>query len=198
MDAKADNGEDSVDEAGLGARLREIRKLNGLRLKDVAAGAKCSESLLSKIENGAVSPSINTLHRVARALGTTIGELFAEPDHGAPFVLKRGKRPTLVRHPLRGGDGITLESLTPFEIGGLLQAQIHALEPGGASDGQIQHEGEELGYVLEGTLELTVDGQRAVLGPGDSFFFASQRPHGYRNGGDTVCRVVWVNSPPTY
>ena len=186
------------EEAQMGARLRRLRRIAGLRLKDVAVQAECSESMLSKIETGQVSPSINTLHRIARALGTSIGELFAEPDHGAPFVARAGRRPTLVRHPLRHGDGITLESLTPFEIGGRLQGQIHVIEPGGASDGMIRHEGEEVGYVIEGSLELTVDDQRAVLHAGDSFFFSSQRPHGYRNAGAGRVRIVWVNSPPTY
>jgi hypothetical protein len=37
-----------------------------------------------------------------------------------------------------------------------------------------------------------------VLAAGDSFFFDSSRPHGYRNVGETVARIVWVNSPPTY
>lgn len=186
------------DEVGVGMRLREMRRAAHLRLKDVAALAHCSESMLSKIENGNVSPSINTLHRITRALGTSIGDLFAAPDSGAPFVLRQGRRPTLVSHPLRSGDGIVLESLTPFEIDGLLQAQLHIVEPGGASDGLISHDGEEMGYVLDGSLELTVDDHRAILGPGDSFFFSSKRPHGYRNAGETRVRVVWVNSPPTY
>lgn len=191
-------GETDGDHVVVGTRLRELRRARHLRLKDVAAAADCSESMLSKIENGNVSPSINTLHRITRALGTTIGALFSAPDAEAPFVLRKGRRPTLVRHPLRSGDGIALESLTPFEIGGRLQAQLHVVEPGGASDGLISHEGEEMGFVLEGSLGLTVDEHYAVLGPGDSFFFSSQRPHGYRNAGDTVLRVVWVNSPPTY
>jgi quercetin dioxygenase-like cupin family protein len=72
------------------------------------------------------------------------------------------------------------------------------VEPGGASDGKISHEGEELGYVIEGHLELTVDDHHAILGPGDSFFFSSQRPHGYRNAGNTTVKIIWVNSPPTF
>ena len=198
MDAETDEAAVEEDEVGVGVRLREMRHAARLRLKDVAERAGCSESMLSKIENGNVSPSINTLHRITRALGTSIGDLFAKPDQSAPFVLKNGRRPVLARNAMRGGDGITLESLTPFEIGGVLQAQLHIVAPGGASDGMISHEGEEVGYVLEGTLELVVDGHRATLGPGDSFFFASKRPHGYRNVGDAEARIIWVNSPPTY
>lgn len=189
---------ESEDELDVGARLRALRLRAGWRLKDVAERAGCSESMLSKIETGHVSPSINMLHRITRILGTNIGNLFAPIDHAAPFVQRAGRRPTLARNALRHGEGITLESLTPFEIGGALQAQLHVIEPGGASDGLIQHEGEEVGYVVEGILELTVDNQTAVLHAGDSFFFASHRPHGYRNPGTVVAKVVWVNSPPTY
>ena len=196
MAAGADEVEDQA--VALGARLRELRRARNMRLKDVAHEASCSESMLSKIETGNVSPSINTLHRITTALGTTIGALFTPVDDGAPFVMRKGRRPTLVRHPLRSGDGIALESLTPFEIGGLLQAQVHVIEPGGASDGMISHEGEEVGYLIEGHVELTVEGHVARLAPGDSFFFASRRPHGYRNVGDTLARIVWVNSPATY
>lgn len=193
--SSADGMEDAPD---VGARLRAIRRRTGLRLKDVAARAGCSESMLSKIETGHVSPSINMLHRICRILGTNIGTLFASADDSPPFVQRAGRRPTLAGDALRKGEGIALESLTPFEIHGHLQAQIHVVEPGGSSDGLISHEGEEVGYVLEGTIELVVDDRRALLSAGDSFFFASDRPHGYRNPGTSVARILWVNAPPTY
>lgn len=185
-------------EPEIGIRLRQLRRAAGMRLRDVAGGAGCSESMLSKIETGQVSPSINMLHRITRMLGVNIATLFTPPDHSSPFVQRFGRRPTLMATALRKGNGIALESLTPYEIHGHLQGQLHIVEAGGASDGVISHEGEETGYVVEGRLDLTVDGQTVRLGPGDSFFFDSRRPHGYSNPGPEVARVVWVNSPPTY
>lgn len=187
-----------ADELAVGQRLRQLRRAAGMRLRDVAEGAQCSESMLSKIETGHVSPSINMLHRITRILKVNMATLFEPTDHAAPFVQRQGRRPTILGTSLRHGDGISLESLTPYEIRGHLQAQLHVIAPGGASDGLIQHEGEEVGYVVEGTVELTVDGQTVSLGRGDSFFFDSRRPHGYRNPGDSLAKVVWVNSPPTY
>jgi uncharacterized cupin superfamily protein len=55
-----------------------------------------------------------------------------------------------------------------------------------------------VGYVLEGRLELSIDGASHLLGPGDSFSFPSHLAHTYRNPGDTVTRVVWINTPPTF
>lgn len=183
----------------VGARLRQFRRASGLRLRDVADAAGCSESMLSKLENGQVSPSINMLHRITRALGVNISSLFAPIEHATPFVQRQGARPVLSGGDApRTGPGLALEALTPHEIHGHLQGHLHVLAPGASSDGEIAHEGEEVGYIVEGQLELTVAGKTAHLGPGDSFFFDSARPHAYRNPGTTVTRVVWVNSPPTY
>ena len=200
------SGEEETLEAGserragaaLGLRVKFLRRARGFRLRDVADEAGCSESMLSKIENGQSSPSINMLHRIARVLGTTLGELFNDFDGKKLHVMRRGTRPAVAEYGPRRGPGIKVESLTPFAIRGLLQGQLHIIEIGGASDGAIEHEGEEVGYVVEGRLELTVDGETVILEPGDSFFFDSARPHSYRNAGDRVARVLWVNSPPTY
>jgi quercetin dioxygenase-like cupin family protein len=68
--------------------------------------------------------------------------------------------------------------------------------PGGGSSGALRHAGEETGYVLEGMIELTVDGERATLCAGSSFFFRSLLPHSYRNIGPSSARILWVNTPP--
>ncbi len=189
---------EEMDDLDVGNRLKQFRRSAGLRLRDVADAAGCSESMLSKVENGQVSPSINMLHRLTKALGVTISSLFVTVEPETPFVQRGGHRPILGVNALRKGEGLTLESLTPHEIHGHLQAQLHTLAPGASSDGAISHVGEEVGYVIEGALELTVSDKTALLRAGDSFFFDSARPHQFRNPGSSVTRVVWVNSPPTY
>ncbi len=51
------------------------RKLLRRRLRDLADEAGCSESLLSRIENGLVVPSLSTLHRISKALGVNVAVL---------------------------------------------------------------------------------------------------------------------------
>jgi len=60
------------------------------------------------------------------------------------------------------------------------------------------HEGEEVGLVLSGELELTVEGKVFLVSAESSFFLQSHRPHAYRAVGDVECRVVWINTPPTF
>jgi len=165
-----------------------------LTLDQVAARAGCSESMLCKIETGKVNPSITLLRRLAQALSINISALFDEPD----VVQREGQRPRLNGGNLRHGDGVVLERVIPHAPGVALQADIHEIAPDGASDGLASHQGEAIGYVLDGLIELVVEDQRWQLGPDDSFHFRSERPHGYRNIGGTIARILWVNTPTTF
>jgi transcriptional regulator with XRE-family HTH domain len=175
----------------LGARIRHARRVAHLTMTQLAAKAGCSESLISKIENGQATPSVAMLHRIAAALDSNIAVLMEDGPVETP-VMRQGERPVIA------AGGVALERLTLPKRGGLLQANIHIVQPGGASEGQIVHAGEEVGYVLEGELELTLGEERFECRAGDSFTFSSQLPHGYRNVGDAVARVLWVNTPATF
>jgi transcriptional regulator with XRE-family HTH domain len=190
----------NFDELQIGAKLRHARRIRGLRLKELAALVGCSESMLSKVENEQVRPSLKTLHRLASELDTSIGALFGGSSHEGGVVMRKAERPSIATKSVgrQGSAGVRLECLLPDPVDKLLYASIHVVEPGGGSEGSIEHQGEEVGYVLEGEFELVVDGQTYRLQQGDSFFFRSNLPHGYRNPGSTQTRVVWVNTPSTF
>lgn len=177
----------------LGVRIRHARRVVHLTMTQVAAKAACSESLISKIENGQATPSLAMLHRIAVALDTNIAALTAEDAPLDNPVLLQGKRPVI-----QTGGGIALERLVLAKRGGLLQANIHIVQPGGETDGQIVHAGEEVGYLLEGRIELRLGDERHLIQAGDAFTFLSQIPHGYRNTGSTVAKILWVNTPATF
>ncbi len=182
----------------IGVKLRHARLVRGLRMSDVARRVGCSESLISKLEHDKAKPSFVMLHKLVAALETNVAYLFADTGESAGPVARAGERPVITTDPLRNAPGIRLERLIPYAEGHLLQANVHIIDPGSGSDGEIEHDGEEVGYVLEGALELTVDGQLHSLSAGDSFVFRSDLKHGYRNPGDTTTRVLWVNTPPTF
>ena len=182
----------------LGLRLRHARLARRLRLKDVAAKVPCSESLISKIERNRAAPSLRMLHRLAAVLETSIAGLLAPAPVGDEVVRRVGERPVIRLDSTVSGAHILLERLIPHRPGVLLEANIHAVEPGAESDGAIEHEGEEIGFVLEGRLQLWVDNDSYMLGPGDAFHFQSHRKHRYRNPGNALTRILWVNTPPTF
>lgn len=183
---------------GIGSRLRHARLTKRLRLVDIAEQVGCSESMLSKIECGKAIPSLGMLHRVAAALDTSIAELFNAAE-GQEFVIYRaGERPSVTIDPRQSGSGIRLERLVPYSAERALEGNIHVVMPGAVFGGAIKHAGEEVGYVVSGSLELTVGERVTHLEPGDSFFFRSDLPHSYRNLGETPAVVVWINTPPTF
>lgn len=184
--------------ARMGATLRHMRKLQGKTLRSIAERVGCSVSMLSKIELGRATPSLDLLAKLAEEMGTSIAELFGKEGHRAVAIYGSGERPTIDLGEGAGREGgqSTLERLIPYEHGRQLNANLHVVPPGGGSAGTLSHTGEEVGYVIDGFIELTIDGQASLLGPGASFFFSSVLPHSYRNIGREVARIVWVNSPP--
>jgi quercetin dioxygenase-like cupin family protein/DNA-binding XRE family transcriptional regulator len=182
----------------IGKRLRAYRKLKRLRLHELAVAAGCSESLVSRIENGLVMPSLSSLHRLSRALGVNVANLLEPPCESAFIVFAPGQRPTTSVGRVPEGDGSSAECLMPYAENRLLEGLLVSLPPGGPVCGPFSHEGEEVGFVLHGVLELTVDGVVRRVPAEHSFFFISNLVHTYRNGGETLCRVLWVNTPPTF
>jgi transcriptional regulator with XRE-family HTH domain len=198
MKKPAKSGDDNADALRLGVRLKLARQIRGMTLKAVAIGAGCSESLLSKIENGKASPSLPMLHKLVQVLETNIGWMFEEVDGEEGIVFRAGTRPLIALDPLRRGEGISLERVIPYSAGHMLQCNIHHIDADGASAGPIQHAGEEVGYILAGDVELVVEDQTFRLSVGDSFVFRSELPHHYRNIGAVRASIFWVNTPPTF
>lgn len=193
----SENSGREISNATLGERLRHARRLHKLTLKSVAETIGCSESMLSKVETGRVAPSLQMLARLAEVLGTTIAALFNEEQGMSVTVYHPGERQVLGLGSKRDhADYTVLERLIPYAEGRLLNANLHVVPPGGGSNGTLSHRGEEVGFVVEGFVELTVDGKQILLGAGSSFFFSSSLPHSYRNIGSSVARIVWCNSPP--
>jgi transcriptional regulator with XRE-family HTH domain len=189
--------EPAADELSLGQRLRHIRRLKGLRLRQLAEAIACSESMLSKIETDRASPSLQLLHRLAEELGTTVQALFSDTEGQTLTVYREGERPILkLQNRSDGRPQTSLERLIPHAEGRTLNANVHVVPPGCGSSGLLRHRGEEVGYVLVGRIELVVDGVTAVVDAGGSFFFQSSLPHSYRNIGASTARIMWVNSPP--
>jgi transcriptional regulator with XRE-family HTH domain len=184
----------------IGAHIKHARRNRRQSLRQVADVVGCTESFLSKVENDKVRPSLTMLHKIVVALGISVAKLFSEKrDDTSPVtVLKSGTRLTLATGQIRNGKGISLESLLPVSSTVLLEANIHHVASGGSSRGFIRHQGEEMGFVLEGELELTVAKKTFSVKKGDSFFFQSHLPHGYRNPGPVTAKILWVNTPQSF
>lgn len=184
-----------------GPRLKHARLVKGYTLRQLAAEVKCSESMISKLENGRLDPSISLLHRLASALGTSIAELFMEDGEnataGGVTVFRADRRTGINVDPGLEENGSRFGRILPIHRTGLLQANILSIPPGAHSQSLVSHAGEEFGYLISGELEVIVAQTSHFIKEGDVIYFSSSQEHGYRNTGEEHAEVLWVNTPPT-
>ncbi len=167
-------------------------------MRDLAAKVGCDESMISKIEAGRVVPSLVMLNKIVVALDRDMSSFFGLEIDTHKLVQKPEDRLKVGGDALRGGHGVTYERLVPLAAGNLLEANVHVVEPGGAKTDPISHQGEAVGYLIAGEIELVIDGSTYRMTAGDSFFFKAHLPNSYRNLGTTEARIVWVNTPQVH
>lgn len=186
------DGQHSTDIA-VGSRVRQLRKVRGHSIKELALRSGLSVGFLSQIERGLSSASVRALAKIAEALQVSIADVF--PTEATGDDQQRVVASVKERKRIELADtGAVKELVTPFTQTPHLDIFILTLEPGGGSgDEAYAHSGEEAGFVMEGGIELVVDGKKYILGEGDSFRFNSNRPHQFRNAGDKPARALWVN-----
>jgi transcriptional regulator with XRE-family HTH domain len=182
----------------IGARVKHARLLAGIRMRELALKVGCAESMVSKIESGRVAPSLQMLQRLVAALDRDMASFFGSDLSSPGLILRAGQRPLVSTDPLRKGPGVAYERLVPFAAGNLLECNIHVVEPAGHKQDLITHQGETMGYVIEGQIELIIDTTSYTLSTGDSFFFKNHLTNSYRNVGAAKARVLWVNTPQVH
>jgi transcriptional regulator with XRE-family HTH domain len=180
MDAKGDVAPPSRFELELiervGARVRTERLQRRLTLQDVANRCGLSVGMLSKVENGQISPSLRTLGQLSRALETPVTVFFRDLDeeHDASFV-KAGQGIS-VSGPEEVGHRYELLT-APFQQRRGIEAWLVEL-PEGAVSPLFQGGGSELMYMLTGRVEWRYGRKKFCLEPGDALLLDGLVPHG--------------------
>lgn len=167
-------------EQAIGHEVRILRKKAGLTVSDLAAATGLSVGMLSKIENGNISPSLTTLQALARALGVPLTTLFErfEERRGAVFV-KGGEGVEIDRRGTRAGHQYKLLGKIAATSSGV-EVEPYLITLSTASDTfpTFQHEGLEFLYMLEGEVVYRHGDELFPMQPGDSLYFDSDAPHG--------------------
>jgi len=178
----------------IGTRLREVREANGLSQRALAKSTGISNATISLIESSKLNPSVAVLKRILDGIPMHLSAFFAEePGETAPVIYRSSDLVEI------GGGKISYRQVGQHLAGRGIQILHERYQPG-ADTGKLSltHPGEEGGVVIRGRLEVTVDGQRHVLGAGDAYYFDSSRPHHFRNASKECCEVVSACSPPSF
>jgi transcriptional regulator with XRE-family HTH domain len=170
----------------LGPRIRKRRQGLSMTLQELSNASGVSIGYLSQVERDNAVPTLGTLAQIAAALHVGVDYFIATP-HQADSLTRAAERSRFSV----AGTSIIYEQLGSEFPGHELTSFILHVPPGYASE-TAQHEGEEIIFILEGTVLQMVDGQEFVLNEGDSLHYLGDRPHSWSNTTGKPARILWT------
>ncbi|MBW1615949.1 MAG: cupin domain-containing protein [Deltaproteobacteria bacterium] len=161
----------------IGDKIKSIRNKKKLGLSDVAKSTGFDEKFLEDIENNKVQPQLGTIIKLSKALDSGFSNLISGEGDKLYSIIRKEDQETVTHPAAKGGkQAYIYKSLAPEVKGRSMEAlKIELYKP---SDSEMkEHSGEEFIYVLEGDVELIIDGKTFELNPGDSAYYSSTMPH---------------------
>jgi transcriptional regulator with XRE-family HTH domain len=179
----------------LGARVRALREAMDLSLRELAERCGVSAPMLSQVERGETSPTLQVATRIAAGLELRLSQLLRLDEDGAVTVVRRAQRrkgPSRVK-------GHGYEILSPPLPGQRAELSRHTLAPGAATGGLDDppvHEpgSRETALVESGKVILACDGRRFELSAGDCVTFDADLSHHFENPGNQDAVLLAVVS----
>ena len=181
--------------SSVGPRVKALREAAGLSLRDLAAACGVSAPMLSQVERGETSPTLQVAARIAAGLDLRLSQLLRLDEGGTVTVVRANER----RSGGRPERGHVYELLTPPLPGLRAEVSVHRLAPGAvtgeAGDPPMHEPGaRETALVQSGTLLLHVDGESHPLAAGDCVTFDADLPHHFENPGKEEAVLLAVVS----
>ncbi len=175
--------------------MRALREGMGLSLRDLAERSGVSAPMLSQVERGETSPTLQIASRIASGLELRLSQLLRLDEDGAVTVVRRSER----RKGPAAGTGHSYEILTPPLPGQRAELSLHTLAAGASTGGRgdpPMHEpgSREIALVQEGTVTFHCDGERHALEHGDCVTFDADLPHRFENDGERQAVLLAVVS----
>jgi len=174
-----------------GQKIRRIRMYHNLTQEELANRCELTKSYISQLENDKTSPSLETLESILEVLGTNFKEFFNDEDD---------KRISFTQDDqyVKEEKNHTITWLVPTSQKLEMEPILVEIEPGGKTNEDRPHEGEEFGYVLDGTIELIYGSRKQIVKKGESFYYSTDKKHYLTNIGKRVAKVLWVSCPPNF
>ena len=179
----------------IGPRVRALREAMDLSLRDLAERSGVSAPMLSQVERGETSPTLQIAGRIAAGLELRLSQLLRLDEAGTVTIVRHDER----RRGAAAHGGHRFEILTAPLPGQRAELSRHTLAPGaqtgGPGDPPMHEPGSrEIALVEEGTVLLDIDGDRHELATGDCVTFDADLPHHFENPGPGDAAILAVVS----
>ena len=177
----------------IGSKIKNLRLQNGLTQEELGDRCELSKGFISLLESDKTSPSMATLEDILNALGTDFAHFFKEESSERVVY---GKADFSVKQDLDLKNEICW--LIPNAQKNEMEPILVTIQPGGSTYPDNPHEGEEFGYVLEGTITIVIDKEKHQAKKGESFYLACDKPHYLENNTAHQAKAIWISSPPSF
>jgi transcriptional regulator with XRE-family HTH domain len=189
-------GPELYDAAAVGPRVRALRDAMGLSLRELALRSGVSAPMLSQVERGETSPTLQVAARIAGGLELRLSQLLRLDEGGSVNVVRAAER----RAGGNGRHGHRYEVLSPPLPGQRAELSLHTLAPGAVTGGPEDppmHEpgSRETALIEYGSVVLVCDGRRHELAAGDCVTFDADLPHHFENpGSEEACLLAVLSA----
>lgn len=177
----------------IGDKIRRLRIQNALTQEELADRCELTKGFISQLERDLTSPSIATLVDILEGLGTNLQEFFNE-SIDEKIVFSKEDAFEMENEDLK----YTLNWIIPNAQKNKMEPILLDLEPGGQSKEVAPHEGEEFGYVINGSVYINIGKEKHKVKKGESFYYKANSSHFISNEGKTKATVIWVSTPPSF
>ncbi len=180
----------------ISSKLRRLRLRKSMGLADLSSHTGLSAAMLSKLENGRVVPTLQTLTRIALVFSVGLEHFFARSGRFSTAIVKPEERQSFDEKMGTNEAVYRFECLDYKSVDRKSSAFIaHFSQRPPEGMPMHQHNGGEFIYVMSGLLGLKQENEEAQLRAGDSLYFDSSISHGYRQIGEEACRALVVTIP---
>ncbi len=178
----------------IGANLRRLRISLNLTQEELADRAELSKGFISQVERNLTSPSIATLIDLLECLGSSLESFFSRQVEEKVVFRKEDLFEKVDEEELKG----VITWLVPSAQKNTMEPILVELGPQGRTQVMAPHDGEEFGYVLQGTVQLVIGANQHKVQAGESFCLHPREPHHLVNTGKRPARFLWVSTPPSF
>ena len=188
----APDGRETGVLADIGEALRARRRLLHLSLAEVAERSELSIGYISLLERNLASPSLTALMRIGQVLGLELDYFFQARNAAGHHFPQSARSP----FQLQSG-GMTFDRISGQFPGSVVNGLVVTI-PAKHKSTPITHPGEELVYILSGSLRYTLGGRKVQLDEGDSVHLPSTTPHCWENPFAQPAKALWVGTAPLF
>ena len=185
-----------IFEAEIGKRIKALRSEKGITLEQLAKQTGFTKGYLSKVEKSKKAPPVSTLGNIAQAFNVTISSLLGEESSRTSLCLvRRGERPLIARDGT--AFGYSYEAMAYNYPNKIMEPFILTLPLGRKKKTFYQHEGEEILFVIQGSMKFIHGSKQYIVNEGDCVYFDSSIPHFGESIGrkEVKCFMVICNPP---